>query len=105
MTEESRIKKEITDLLDIRGAYWIRVAGGSYSKIGDPDLVVCYKGRFIALEVKTPTGVQSEWQKTREIQIKTARGVYAIVESADDVEKVLADSIKEVNPWLQRLKQ
>lgn len=95
---ESAIKKEITDFLTTRGAYWARVAGGPFSKIGDPDLVVCYKGRFIALEGKVPGGVQSEWQKTREHQIATAMGIYAIVDSVEDVEKVMEKAVTEANP-------
>lgn len=49
---EASIQKAILDLLKARGGYAVKVIQAS--KAGVPDIIACYKGRFIAIEVKTP---------------------------------------------------
>lgn len=89
MISEARIKADIRRFLTESGAFWSNVQGGRGSKPGDPDMVVCYKGRYIGLEAKTETGVQSSIQKVRESEIKEAGGLYAVVRSVEDVKAVL----------------
>lgn len=88
-TEESRIKTEIRKYLNGIGAFWSNVQGGPGSKPGDPDIVVCYKGRYIGLEAKTLTGKQSPIQKIRMGEIRDAGGIYEIVRSVEDVKRVM----------------
>lgn len=73
------------------------MTGGAYSKPGDPDLVVCYRGLYIGIEAKTPDGVQSRIQKTRQAQIEEAGGVYLLARSVDDVRRFIEslDDIQE----------
>lgn len=85
MTPEGEIKKKIKALLDRCGAFWSMIPEGAYAKTGDPDMVVCYKGCYIGIEVKTAVGVQSEWQKIRQEQIEQANGFYLLARSVDDV--------------------
>ena len=89
MTPEGELKKAIKTLLDEQGAFWSMIPGGAYAKIGDPDMVVCYKGRYIAIEAKTPVGRQSNWQKLRQEQITAAGGLYILARSVEDVKEVL----------------
>ena len=89
MTPESKLKKELKQLLNDRGAYWVAVAGGTYAKPGDPDIVACYKGRFIAIEAKTYEGSQSEWQKFRQSQVNSAQGIYTVVKTVDALSELL----------------
>lgn len=91
MMPEAEIKKKIKDYLKEIGAFWSAIKGGAHSKPGDPDLVVCYKGKFIGIEAKTQTGVQSPMQKLREQQIKDAGGIYILARSVDDVKEGLKD--------------
>jgi Holliday junction resolvase len=50
--KESQIQKKIINYLEQEeGAY---VVNGIYTKEGVPDLVVCIRGKFLAIEVKTP---------------------------------------------------
>jgi len=86
---ESEIKREIKKYLESVGAFWSVVTGGGYSKPGDPDIVACFRGRYIAIEGKTPTGVQSPIQKRRMREIREAGGVYIVARSAEDVRDVL----------------
>lgn len=82
---ESSIKSEIKRYLESKGAYWSMVAGGTYSKTGDPDIIACYKGHFVAIEAKTSIGKQRELQMVREKEIKNAGGIYLLARSVDDV--------------------
>ena len=94
-TPESKLKRSLKNILNDRGAYWCAVAEGAYAKPGDPDIIVCYKGKFIGIEAKTYEGSQSQWQKLRERMITKAGGIYLIVRSPEDVIRML-DAIDEL---------
>ena len=85
MTPEGRLKKQIKDLLNGCGAFWSMIPGGAYAKTGDPDMVACYHGCYIAIEAKAGDGVQSEWQKLRQSQIEASKGFYVLARSTEDV--------------------
>lgn len=89
MTPEGQLKKDIKDYLKEVGAFWSMVTGGAYSKEGDPDIVVCYKGCYIAIEAKTYTGKMSPIQTVRRTQIIDAGGIHICARSVDDVKKTI----------------
>lgn len=99
---ESRIKAEIHKALERRGAYWAPIPQGSYGKPGDPDMIVCYKGRFIGMEGKTPVGRLSPIQEHRGRQIEAAGGIFAVVRSVDDAMRVLDAVDVEVEECSER---
>ena len=69
----------------------INVPGGSMVKRGTPDILVCHKGRFIALELKRPDGNYGVTHAQRGVMksITKAGGVAAVVTSVQDVAEVL----------------
>lgn len=89
MTPEGALKKAIKEYLNSVGAFWSMIPGGAYAKIGDPDMVVCYKGRYVAIEAKTPTGKQSNWQQLRQREIERSGGIYILARKVDDVKSVI----------------
>jgi hypothetical protein len=58
MTTEGDFKKQVRDYLDGRGIHYhnaFQSRRGAYgSKLGVSDLIVCYRGRYVALELKAP---------------------------------------------------
>ena len=64
--------------------------GGPYGTSGVPDIICCYKGRFLGLEVKLPNGKLTELQKRAIEKINRAGGIACRVESVDDVKAVIA---------------
>lgn len=48
---------------------------------GGADLIGCYRGRFIAIEIKTPTGRQSPEQRQFQQLVERIGGVYVILRS------------------------
>ena len=64
--------------------------GGPYGCAGIPDIICCYKGRFLGLEVKLPTGALTELQKRAIEKINRAGGIASRVECVSDVQKIIA---------------
>ena len=63
--------------------------GGPYGTSGVPDIICCYKGRFLGLEAKLPSGRLTELQKRALGKINRAGGIARRVESVDDVRAVI----------------
>ena len=91
MTPEAKVKKKVTEILKRYDAYYFFPATGGYGKSGIPDIICCYKGRFIAIECKAgknePTALQ--WKNLQAIQ--DAKGIALVINehNVDDVEYAL----------------
>jgi hypothetical protein len=64
MTPEGKVKEVVKKFLKEKGIYYIMPATGGYGSSGAPDIVVCHKGKFYGLEVKSgankPTALQMD---------------------------------------------
>jgi Holliday junction resolvase len=96
MTPEGKVKKQVTDLLKKVNAYYFFPATGGYGRSGVPDIVACYRGRFIAIECKAGKGEPTALQ-TRELFRVRGEGGIALVIRESTVFKVqeLLESIRE----------
>ena len=63
--------------------------GGMYGTAGIPDIICCLDGKFIAFEVKTPTGQLTELQEITIAKIKGANGKAYKVTSLQEVKDIL----------------
>lgn len=54
MTPEGRVKKAIKDWLIKRGIWYFMPAANGMGKVGVPDFICCWRGRFLAIEAKAP---------------------------------------------------
>jgi hypothetical protein len=61
--------------------------------VGCPDILVCYKGYFLAFEVKSPGKIANTTaNQDREIAgINNAKGVAIVVDSVEQVMEVIDD--------------
>lgn len=93
VTPEQRIKNDLKRFIDSRGGFWTVIQGGPFSKPGDPDIVCFFPndGRFIGIEAKTPTGVQSPIQRNRQAEIERKGGIYLLVRSLDELKDRLSE--------------
>ena len=90
MTEEGKLKAQIRAYLKtVEGLWFCHVAGSGYGRAGVPDYLLCYRGRFVALEVKAPGGQPSAWQKREIDAINSCNGDAFVVRSVGDVEEAL----------------
>jgi len=69
--------------------------GGPYGVSGVPDIICCYKGRFLGLEAKLPGGKLTVLQKRALEKINRAGGIARRVESVDDVKAVIERANRE----------
>lgn len=90
-TPEGEIKDAICKYLRTLAPdlWFYRAQGGAYGHPGVPDIVCCYRGRWVGLEVKTPTGRVSGFQTQCREDVMSAGGVYEVVRSVDDARKVI----------------
>ena len=65
--------------LDEQGCWQVKFFANAYTKRGIPDLLVCYRGHFIAVELKAPNGKPSELQKWNIVKINEAGGIGVIL--------------------------
>lgn len=82
---EKRIENQIKTHLREIGAYVIKHHGNQFSQAGVPDLLVCYMGRFIGVEVKAPDGKPSDLQLYNIEQIKKAGGIAFLADNLQTV--------------------
>jgi Holliday junction resolvase len=96
MTEQLIVRK-IMSLLKKRGA-WAMKTHGSPMSSGYPDIIACYKGFFIAFEVKQPsTSRTATARQLAQIKlINKAHGRARIVVSPEEVEELL----DELDLWV-----
>jgi len=91
-TLEGDLLKHVKAYLKYQQCWYIKVHGGGYSANGTPDIIVCYRGRFIALELKTDTGVVSKLQtRTMKDIREMGGGVAYAVRSVADVRQVFKE--------------
>ena len=69
--------------------------GGPYGASGVPDIICCYRGRFLGLEAKLPGGRLTALQKRALEKINRAGGIARRVESVDDVKALIAQADRE----------
>jgi hypothetical protein len=94
MTPEAKVKAKVKKILDDINAYHFSPQTGGYGKSGVPDIIACYKGRFIAIECKAGKGTLTALQKYNIDQIKSNQGL-AIVINEGNIESLLA-LVKEI---------
>ena len=64
------------------------VPGGIFKR-GAPDLLLCVRGRFVALELKRPGGELTELQAESLRMIRAAGGIAEVVHSADEARALI----------------
>ena len=75
--------------------FYFKEHGSAYGANGVPDIVCCYKGRFLGLEAKLPAGRLTELQKRAIDRINRAGGIARRVESVEDVKVVVCQADDE----------
>jgi len=86
---EKQIRGSIVDLLRRCGWFVFFLQQGLGSVKGLPDLIAIQDGRMIFIEVKTPAGSQSHYQKTFERRWRECGGEYFLFRSPEDAVKGL----------------
>lgn len=93
MTPEGKVKKQIKATLDYFGAYYFFPATGGYGRSGVPDIIACYNGRFIGIEVKAGGNPPTALQQRELAMIKKRRGIALVIDETklDELHDLLCD--------------
>ena len=88
------LEKDITAaimryLKTVPGCFSWKEHGGMYGTAGLPDIICCIGGRFVAFEVKVPSGKLTKLQETTIKKIKAAKGEAHKVTSVEEVKEIL----------------
>lgn len=101
-TPEGGLKSKIRKHLSARGFFWSNVKGGAHSKPGDPDMITCVYGKFLAIEAKDDDKDLEDHQETRRMQVISSWGIWLTARSVEDVDgaiemiyKTLEEEVKE----------
>jgi len=74
MTPEKKVKNAVVAVLKDAGAYYFYPVTGGYGASGVPDIVACYRGKFIGIECKAGKGKPTKLQEKNLDDIRTAGG-------------------------------
>ena len=97
MKSESTIQAVIMKYLRSLGTLCWVIKVEICNERGVPDILCCYKGRFVGFEVKTAKGKISGPQRVQNERIRRACGRAVVVRSVADVRVVLKHIDREVD--------
>jgi len=86
--KEQQYQAKIVKALEAKGAYVVKVVAAS--KKGVPDILACYRGSFIGIEVKTPL-TRSNTSKLQDYNLKKimeANGYSIVAVDFSDLEPI-----------------
>lgn len=87
MTPEGKVKKKVKEYLQSIGAWYYMPVTNGMGRVGCPDILVCYKGLFMAFETKAPGKIKNV-TANQEREINDIISAYGLALVVDDVEQV-----------------
>lgn len=99
--EETTLQENIQKVIERRGGYVNKNWGSMISAPGIADLTVCYKGLYLAIEVKVGDNKPSKAQGIHARMVWKANGITAVVWSTEEVIKILDIIDKEFDEVMQ----
>lgn len=78
-TPESKVKAKCVDIIKKHGAWYFFPAQNGYGRAGVPDIVVCFKGKFLAVECKAGFNKPTALQEREMAGINSAGGTAFVV--------------------------
>lgn len=89
MPLEKAIVEAIIRELKARGAWYVKYHGHRAGRNGVPDILCCYRGLFIAIEVKQPGETQTKLQLLEQSKIEAAGGISVVATSRQEAAELL----------------
>ena len=97
--KESAVQKKLMVAINDRfgtDIYLRKIHQSMYSHAGIPDVLVCYRGKLVGIEIKTLTGKPTKLQWRELKLIREAGGVATICFGVEDIERVIK-MIEDIN--------
>ncbi len=90
MKEADIVKAIQRYLKTLKDCFFWKEHGGMYGTAGIPDIICCYRGKFVSFEVKTESGKTTPLQESAIRKIQACGGIAVVVRSVDEVKSVIA---------------
>ncbi|MDL2317712.1 VRR-NUC domain-containing protein [Eubacteriales bacterium OttesenSCG-928-A19] len=90
MLEKDIVNAIMRYLKSVPGCFAHKEHGGMYGTAGLPDIICCYRGMYVAFEVKTEKGRLTKLQEVMIRRIREARGEAHKVTSVEEVQHILS---------------
>lgn len=94
-TPEAKVKAAVKKLLDEMGIYHFSPVQNGMGRAGIPDIIGCFRGRFLGIECKAGKGKTTALQDLELEKIRQAKGFAYVVN-----ENNLQD-LKELLQWMR----
>lgn len=90
-TPEGRVKDAVKKLLTSKGVWWYMPANNGMGRVGAPDFLCCWRGRFLAIETKAPgkRGTTTANQDREIAAINEAGGIAVVIDDVSQLEELL----------------
>ena len=94
-THEKKVKRKVMARLEKMRAYIVTPMTGGFGNSGVPDVLCCYKGRFIGIECKANGGKATALQIHNLISIEIAGGIALLINESnvDDLTKMIEEKV------------
>jgi hypothetical protein len=91
MTPEGKVKAAVKRVLTARQIWFYMPVQNGMGRVGIPDFVCCWKGRFLAIETKAPGKKNDTTENQKRVlgEILTAGGYAYVIDDAAQLEAVL----------------
>ena len=86
---EKELQRKIIKWLRNVGVFVVKQHGGVYTEVGIPDLICCYRGKFIAFELKVGNNNTTKIQDFKIKEIRKAGGKAEVIRDLDTVKKII----------------
>ena len=93
MTPEKKVEDACVRIINAHKAYYFYAPANGYGRAGIPDLIVCHKGKFLAVECK------AGYNKTTPLQ---EREIMAIHKAGGSAMVVREDTVELLEAWFER---
>ena len=91
MKESDIVRVILKYLKTVPDCFCWKEHGGMYGTAGIPDIICCYRGEFVAFEVKTEKGNTTALQEAVINKIQKCGGKAVVVRSVNEVKEVIEE--------------
>jgi Holliday junction resolvase len=98
-TPESKVKKQVVEVLKREGVYYFYPVTGGFGRSGVPDIICCLNGRFFGIECKAGTNKPTALQEAEMARIRLAGGKTLVVNETN------LNEVKELVAWIKKQPQ
>lgn len=95
MKESDIVRAILKYLKTVPDCFCWKEHGGMYGTAGIPDIICCYRGKFMAFEVKTKKGKTTTLQNSVINKMQKCSGKAVVVRSVNEVKAVIEEVKQE----------